>query len=1000
MAYDIPDEIKYNEKIVANLNWKQLGYAVGFLVAAFMLYRLQFGEEVKMFLVGLTLLAGLGFVFFNLEDRLKNLFSFYFGFRKAEYYEKGAQRFFEIKSVSDNLIHLENGKMLAVLKIQPVNFRLMDEGRKLALITNYKAFLNQLTIPIQILVRTIPVDLDDYFDRTNRRKIKDRLLSSLYSDFRIFEEDFISSQNIKEREYYLIIPFRKIETPLGEKQPSSSKLIEDLVTVTKEKLSACGLETRRLTDFELKQFVSSYGNSSEDNEEKEKDLFNSICAKINSTLNSIKDMSRYLPGHGFRIRLNDNNVVSRYIRCATKSMDKFGTIKMRNHPFQFFPKDNEIKVLSWKAVNLGFDGNSIFDPAKIEINPKENGLQFNIPPINFPESSPLVFPTNFNHNEPIKEEPIEKPDFRDEITPSFDIRKNYAFINDEIHRMIKVVGYPRKVDDGWLQTFLSKNENYDLSLHIAPASIGSMLVYLHNQIIQQTGDLIASTAKGTPNPALEIKKDDTLKVYDSVYKGEEKMFGVSVYLDNHAPKVGELQLLSEKCKSNLNSQMMIPKVLDYRMAEGIKFALPIASEQTEGRDFLTNSLAASFPFISPSNTSKNGILFAHESETLTPLFLDLKNMNNKHFFIIGISGSGKSYTSKYLIMQQLFNDNTKVFVLDPNGEYAPLCKTLGGQVIELSRESTSSVNIFDLAGLDYSDKMLSLLSAFDIIVGGLTESQKGVLNKILTRAYARKEIIHTRPETWDRQAPTFSNVRDAALEVKAELLSKNEYLKDPSVDSLLNRLEMYCQSGLFGFLDRPSKIDVNNGFVCFDLSKLPHAVKNLLIFATLEIVRQEVCKDKEPKIVLIDEGWSLLRSNEASEYILEFIKTSRKFNTSLGFVTQEIEDLLNSKTGKSILNTASVKILMRQNPSNIDLIVNTLKLNSASRDYLLTAQNGNGLLFTEQDIYKFFVRASEKLHQLITTRTEEYAKPEQKTKSKVKISLSKGLYLRKDVNPE
>ncbi|MBS7615473.1 hypothetical protein KEJ18_07090, partial [Candidatus Bathyarchaeota archaeon] len=102
------------------------------------------------------------------------------------------------------------------------------------------------------------------------------------------------------------------------------------------------------------------------------------------------------------------------------------------------------------------------------------------------------------------------------ITPSYlEIKPNYARINETYHRVIQASGYPRKVEDGWLQAFLNKNENYDISIHIQPSLIEETLAFLHNQIIRQTTDLIASTAKGTPNPSLEIKLADTKRIYDA-----------------------------------------------------------------------------------------------------------------------------------------------------------------------------------------------------------------------------------------------------------------------------------------------------------------------------------------------------------------------------------------------------------------------------------------------------------------------------------------------------
>lgn len=878
MAYDIPDEIKYKEKIVANLDTKQLLYAIAFGVLALLTYNLPIEGELRLVLPGTSIIIGVGFVFLKMEDKVLDVLAYYINIRNAPNNSKKAQKFFEVKTIENDFVHLDNGKILAILEISPINFELLDESRKKVLLANYTSFLNQLAVPIQILVRTKPINLKEYFKGIESKEDKREDILKLYADFRVFEEDFIDVNQIKERFYYIIIPFNKTKTLIRKDNGQEAKQLNEIVKVMQEKLTGCGLNSRRLLDKDLLDFYLTYADSQGDAE--------------------IQDS---------------------------------------------------------------------------ELEPKEES----------------------------------KETFRNILTPSFGIERDYSIINNEFHRIVKVNGYPRKVENGWLQNFLSINENYDISVHITPSTIRYMLVYLHNQIIQQTSDLIMSTVKGTPNPSLEIKKADTMKVYDSLYKGEEKMFSVSVYIDNKGINLDELDLLTEKCKSNLNAQLMVPEITHWRMADGIKSTLPVANNKLQiQRDFLTNSLAATFPFISPIDTKKEGILFAHEADTLNPIFIDMDKMSNKHFFIIGISGSGKSYTSKYMIIQQLFKEDSKIYILDPNGEYSSLCRALGGHLVKLSRESESIINIFDLAGEDFGNKMLSLVSVFDLIVGGLTESQKAVLNKALIKVYEKKGIIYDKPETWNKQSPTFTDFKKVLSKLRRSHTSKRSYVHDVSFEVLINRVQMYCKKGIFGFLDRQSKINIEKDFVCFDLSELPVSVKNLMMFSTLELIQRETKKDKKAKLILIDEGWSLLRSKESSNYILDFIKTSRKFNASLGFVTQEIEDLLMSNIGKSILNTASVKILMRQNPSNMGLISNNLNLNENARNYLLTAQNGFGLLITDQNNYKFVIKTSDKIHKLITTDPKEFKEPEKpekvmvKKKKKPKISLKRGLYLKSNLNDE
>lgn len=856
MAYDIPDEIKYKEKIVGSLDLTQLLYAIGFGLAAFLSFRLPIEGEAKLVIPITFVMIGLGFIFLKFDEKLGDIYSFFANIRRASNNSKAAQKFFEVKEMNDNIVQLDDGRLLSILEVQPVNFALFDTNKKQSILQNYKFFLNQLTTPIQILIRTQKVSLDTYFDQIEKHRSTDELLTSIYADFRIFQENHIEKNDVRERKYYLIL-----SSTIGELD--ALRKLNETTKITEDKLRSCGLEVERLERSALYELFRTYANDT-------------------------------------------------------------------------------------------------IEESKLEGGNEEKSNDH----------------------------------FRNIITPTFEILKDRAIVNGEYHRIVKIVGFPRKAYDGWLQSFLTKNENYDISLHITPNSIQSMLTYLHNQIIQQTSDLMMSTSKGTPNPSLENKLADTRMVYDSIYRGEEKIFRVGVYIDAKTSKKEELDILTQKAKANLDSRMMVSSVSTWRMADGIKSTLPIVNDKLgANRDFLSNSLMATFPFISSVNTKKKGIFFAHDIDTLNPIFIDFEGMANKHCFVLGVSGSGKSYTTKYLLMQRLLIEKTKAYILDPNGEYVALTDSLNGQVIKLSRESKSTINLFDMAGEDLGSKKLSLISAFDIICGGITEPQKAVLSSVISLAYSRRGILSDKPDSWRRDPPTFSEIKKVLEEMK----DKNENrFADPSIEVLLNRISMYCKGEVFGFLDAQTKIDVEKEVTCFDLSELPSQVKNLMMFAVLELINREVKKDVKPKVILIDEGWALLRSEEAAGYVFNFVKNSRRYNASFVFISQEIEDLQKNEAGMAVLNNCQTKILMKQNSTNLDRISHSLLLNEETRNFLLSARNGQGLLITEQNIQKFQVNASEKLHALITTKPSDVLKADKKTKTtkktEISLDLEKGIY--------
>ena len=130
-------------------------------------------------------------------------------------------------------------------------------------------------------------------------------------------------------------------------------------------------------------------------------------------------------------------------------------------------------------------------------------------------------------------------------------------------------------------------------------------------------------------------------------------------------------------------------------------------------------------------------------------------------------------------------------------------------------------------------------------------------------------------------------------------------------------------------------------------------------------------KDLERKILVIDEAWSLLSRAEDASYIFEIVKTCRKFNLALFLINQEVEGMLKSEAGRSVLANSSYTILMRQKPAVIENIQETFHLSNAERTFLLTAAVGEGIILMDDEHSEIRIIASEEEHKQITTNPDE-----------------------------
>jgi hypothetical protein len=190
---------------------------------------------------------------------------------------------------------------------------------------------------------------------------------------------------------------------------------------------------------------------------------------------------------------------------------------------------------------------------------------------------------------------------------------------------------------------------------------------------------------------------------------------------------------------------------------------------------------------------------------------------------------------------------------------------------------------------------------------------------------------------------------------------------------------------------------------------MPKQVKPVMMFLILEYVYSKMKQDKERKLLVIDEAWSMLQNAGEEGFVFEVVKTCRKFNLGLLLITQDVADLLNSKAGRAVLANSSYAILLRQKSAIIENVEDVFHLSYAEREHLLTANVGEGILMMENDHQEIKIIASPEEHQLITTKPDELIAlqasipvdtPVEKRKMLINLDLSKGYYQKSVLAPE
>tara|TARA_Y100000034_G_scaffold136950_1_gene217526 strand:+ start:2130 stop:3857 length:1728 start_codon:yes stop_codon:yes gene_type:complete len=557
-------------------------------------------------------------------------------------------------------------------------------------------------------------------------------------------------------------------------------------------------------------------------------------------------------------------------------------------------------------------------------------------------------------------------------------RPDHAKMNDQLNRVLMAVGYPRQVSEGFMDRIIRSKSDFDIAMHITPSSIDSMLVSLNRLLKKLNADKYSAEKKGVYTPSIDLLINDTRKILEEIQAGNEKLFKTSFYLNVKAFDKKKLDSATRQAESILNSLMIVPKKPAFRMKEGLQSMMPLAQDKLkQQRTLTTSALSACFPFTSSFlETDKNGVMLATNLSNGIPIIRDVFKLTNPNSLVLGTSGSGKSFCCK-LIFLRAFMAGSRIFVVDPQAEYLDLTKELEGEIIEISKESKSIINLFDLMGQNFDDKRLSLLSAYKIMFPKIDNLSLSLLDKATTIAYLNCGIKSKEPETWKNKPPIMKDLLNAVKECEE---------KEAKV--LSAQLEQYV-SGSYAFLNKRTNIDFEKNFTCFDIQKMPTAIKPLMSYLVLEYLYSTMQKDRSRKILAVDEAWSLLSHSDSSDYLFKIVKTCRKFNMSLFLITQEVNDVLNNETGKSVLANTSCKYLLKQDASVIDDLSKAMGLTDGERGILLSSKVGEGIMIIDSERFPVKIIASPRETELITTNADELNRRENEGQDRCKKRRSK-----------
>ncbi|MFZ3020024.1 MAG: DUF87 domain-containing protein, partial [Minisyncoccia bacterium] len=462
-------------------------------------------------------------------------------------------------------------------------------------------------------------------------------------------------------------------------------------------------------------------------------------------------------------------------------------------------------------------------------------------------------------------------------------------------------------------------------------------------------------------PMLDVAYQDLEQLRDQLQEAQEKLFDVGLYISVYAENDAELDKIESEIKSILEAKLVYIKPALFQQKEGFESSLPVCNDVLEVTQKLNSSpLSSLFPFISFDLTSDNGILYGINRHNSSLVLFDRFSLENYNSITFAKSGAGKSYATKLEILRSLMFE-TEVIVLDPEREYQYLAEAVGGRYFNISLNSEHHINPFDLPppGNDESaasilrSNIVNLVGLFRLMLGGLTPEEDALIDRAITETYALKDIT---PDS------DFRNIEPPLLSDFELVLSGLE-----GGESLAQRLSKYTKGTWAGFINRPSNIDINKKFVVFSLRDMEDELKPIAMYIVMHFIWSAVRKELKKRLLVIDEAWWMMKSDDTASFLLNLAKRGRKYYLGLATITQDVDDFLKSPYGTPIVTNSSIQILLKQSPTAVDHLQQIFNLTDEEKYLLLESNVGEGIFFAGLKHVAIKIIASYTEDQIITS---------------------------------
>ncbi|MCU6708048.1 ATP-binding protein [Paenibacillus sp. J5C_2022] len=568
-------------------------------------------------------------------------------------------------------------------------------------------------------------------------------------------------------------------------------------------------------------------------------------------------------------------------------------------------------------------------------------------------------------------------DFKDYICPdTLEFERDHFRMGRFYGRVIFLREYASYIKDSMVAELCDLNRNLLLSLDVIPIPTDEAVREVENRLLGVETNITNWQRRQNNNNNysavipynMEQQRKESKEFLDDLTTRDQRMMFGLLTMVHIAESKEQLDQDTEALLTTARKHLCQLAPLTFQQMDGLNTVLPYGLRKVQAlRTLTTESTAVFIPFRAQEVMHPGGIYQGQNVISKNMIFASRKQLLNGNSFILGVPGSGKSFTAKREIVNQVLASDDDVILIDPEREYSALVKALGGETIHISATSPNHINAMDL-NRQYGDganpiilKSEFVLSLCEQLMGGypLGAKEKSLIDRCTASVY--RGFLQSQ---YKGEPPTLRDFH-------AELLRQAE----PEAQDIALAIELFTSGSLNTFA-QPTNVNVHNRLISYDILDLGKQLLPIGMLVVLDSILNRITQNRvkgKNTYIFIDEIYLLFQHEYSANFLYALWKRVRKYGAFCTGITQNVDDLLQSHTARTMLANSEFIVMLNQSSTDRKELAELLNISDLQLSYITNVDAGYGLMKIGNSLVPFadqFPRDT-MLYKLMTTKPGE-----------------------------